>query len=70
VVCTAGVPPMTNRMLSQPPACPSLSGPIFAESIAHAASFVSVRNLTPRLQLANDVRIRQHHRPAPGLISM
>src|SRR5262245_40453253 len=38
VVCTAGVPPITSRMLSQPPAYPSLSGPIFDGLVAHAVS--------------------------------
>ena len=39
-------------MLSQPPGCPSASGPIFAAFAAHAASSTSVRNtgLGPRVR--------------------
>src|SRR5262245_31746714 len=44
VAWTAGVPPITNRMFSHPPACPSLSGPISNGLTAHAASLVSVRS--------------------------
>src|SRR5262245_65868329 len=44
VVCTAGVPTIIRRMLSEPPACPSLCVPIFVGLEVDTASLVLVRS--------------------------